>query len=284
MSRRLGQHFLHDPAILDRIVRALDPSANDIVVEIGSGKGTLTRRLARKVGKVVAIETDPVLAATLRGDPVGAEPPIQNVRVIQGDALSLDWHALIADTIGPDCRVPVNEFKIIGNIPYYITAPLIEKALCPPLPRVAVYLVQREVADRIAAEPGTKAFGALSVGVRIVAEVERLFVVRPGSFSPPPSVDSAVIRLKPLAAPLIMESERSGFRRFVTALFGQRRKQLSRALRTITELDRPEIDATLRQVGMDPSARPEVLSPEQMLRLFRRVNLLLGPERSAFDA
>ena len=181
MGRRLGQHFLHDPAILDRIVQVLDPSPTDVVIEIGAGKGTLTRRLARQVGRVVAIEKDKTLAATLGG--VGGHDALPtNVQVVQGDALLLDWHALIAETVGHDSHLPFPKFKIIGNVPYYITAPLIEKALQTPLPQVAVYLIQREVAERLAADPGVKAYGALSVGVQLVAEVERLFIVRPGSF------------------------------------------------------------------------------------------------------
>jgi len=268
VGRRLGQHFLHDPAILDRIVEALNPCADDIVVEIGSGQGTLTRRLAQRVARVIAIEKDPALAAVLT-DAQATEPLPQNVRVVEGDALSLDWHSLIENTADPSGPVPLPDFKVIGNVPYYITAPLIEKLFQPPLPRVAVYLIQREVAERLAAEPGTKAFGALTIGVRVVAEVERLFTVRPGSFSPPPAVESAVVRLTPLAEPLLAESERANFRRFLAAIFGQRRKQMSRALRTVTAGERSGIDTTLERLGIDRAARPEVLTPGQMLLVFR---------------
>jgi 16S rRNA (adenine1518-N6/adenine1519-N6)-dimethyltransferase len=188
---------------------------------------------------------------------------------MEGDALSFDWHSMIADVIGNAPTSRLAEFKVVGNIPYAITAPLIEKALQPPLPQVAVYLIQREVADRLAAEPGVKAYGALTVGVQAVASVEKLFAVRPGSFSPPPAVDSAVVRLKPLASPVVTESERQGFRKFVTALFGQRRKQLSRALRTVTGSAKNEVDDMLRQLAMSPTVRPEVLTLDDMIRLFR---------------
>ena len=270
MGRRLGQHFLFDPAILDRIVQTLNPSSDDLVVEIGAGQGTLTRRLARQVGRVVTIEKDRVLAATLsKGEGDAALP--SNVQVVQGDALALDWHSLVSDVADLASGAPFPDFKVVGNIPYAITAPLIEKALQSPLPQVAVYLIQREVAERLAAEPGGKAFGALTVGVQVVADVERLFTVKPGSFSPPPAVDSAVVRLTPLAEPLVADSERLDFRRFVAAVFGQRRKQLSRALRTVTGASKLEIDTKLQQLGFDPSFRPEVLTPRQILRLFRSV-------------
>ncbi len=273
MGRRLGQHFLHDPAILDRIVAALNPKPDDVTVEIGSGKGSLTRRLAQQVGQVVTIEKDQRLAASLR-EARGDEALPPNVHPVEGDALSLDWHSLVADASDLDSRFPIPAFKVVGNIPYAITAPLIEKALQPPLPQVAVYLIQREVAERLAADPGVKAYGALTVGVQVLARVERLFAVRPGSFSPPPEVDSAVVRLTPLAEPLVAESERTGFRRFVTSLFGQRRRQLSRALRTVTGLSRAAIDEKLQLLGMSTSARPEVLTREEMLGLFRAVGEL----------
>ena len=270
MGRHLGQHFLHDPAILDRIVQALNPSTTDLVLEIGAGQGTLTRRLARQVGRVVAIEKDTTLATAANGV-VERDPLPSNVQLVFGDALSIDWHELISDAIGHD-STPNPDFKIVGNVPYYITAPLIEKALQTPFPQVAVYLIQREVAERLAAEPGGKVYGALSVGVQVVAKVERLFVVRPGSFSPPPAVDSAVVRLTPLDVPLVAEFERSDFRRFVGAIFGQRRKQLSRALRTVTGADKQQSDSILRHLDIDPSVRPEVLAPPQMLRLFRAID------------
>ena len=275
MGRRLGQHFLYDPAILDRIVAALDPTSKDAVVEIGTGRGTLTRRVAPRVGRLVTIEKDRVFAASVR-EARGSEALPPNVQLVEGDALSLDWHALIADLVEHDSKGQFPRFKVVGNIPYAITAPLIEKALQPPLPQMAVYLVQREVAERLAADPGTKSYGALTVGVQVVAKVERLFLVRPGSFSPPPAVDSAVVRLIPRAEPLVQDSERREFRRFVAALFGQRRRQLSRALRTVTGLGRVEIEQMIIGNDLSVSARPEVLTREEMLQLFRAVRELLA--------
>jgi 16S rRNA (adenine1518-N6/adenine1519-N6)-dimethyltransferase len=159
--------------------------------------------------------------------------------------------------------------KVVGNIPYYVTSPLIEKALRPPLPAVIVYLVQREVADRVAARPGGKTYGALTVGVQAVARAERLFVVRAGAFHPPPNVDSAVLRLTPLADPLVDDAERAAFRAFVVGLFGQRRKQIVGGLRTVTALDREGARARCADVGIDPAARAETLSVADFVRLFR---------------
>lgn len=246
MGRRLGQHFLRDVAILDRIVDAIAPAADDTVLEIGPGDGTLTMRLLRRVARVVAIERDPGLAAGLHGR--------DRLTVVAGDALEVPW---------PE------RTKVIGNVPYYITTPLIEKALTPPARPVTVFLVQKEVADRVVALPGGKAYGALSVGVQAVALAERLFVIRAGAFHPPPKVDSAVLRLIPRAEPLVADAERPPFRRFVTGLFGQRRKQLGRSLRAIANLDRDEAAALLRGLGILPQARPEVLPPEALVRLFR---------------
>jgi 16S rRNA (adenine1518-N6/adenine1519-N6)-dimethyltransferase len=219
---------------------------------------------------VISIEKDRFLASELR-ESKGIAPLPANVRLIEGDALSLDWHALFSEASMEDAESSAAAFKIVGNIPYAITAPLIEKALKPPMPAVAVYLIQREVAERLVAEPGVKAYGALTVGVRAVASAERLFLVKPGSFSPPPAVDSAVVRLVPLTDPHVLESERAEFRRFVTALFGQRRKQLSRALRTVTGLGKAEIEQIIDRKGLTATARPEVLTRDEMLTLFREV-------------
>ncbi len=259
MGRRLGQHFLFDPAILDRIVHALDPQPDDRVIEIGPGKGTLTERLAPLVGSVVAIERDEALAAAL--DRSG----IEHCRVVSGDALEIDWPAALARRGQP------TSYKVAGNIPYAITTPLIDKALSDPLPTVTVFLVQKEVGDRLAAAPGSKTYGALSVGVQAVAAVERLFTVRAGSFRPPPKVDSVVVRLSPRSDPLVTSAERAPFRRFVTALFGERRKQLLRALRIVTGIDADGLQGTLGQVGLDPRDRPEVLTPGEFAGLFRAV-------------
>jgi 16S rRNA (adenine1518-N6/adenine1519-N6)-dimethyltransferase len=205
--------------------------------------------------RVIAIEKDRALAEQLRAR-YAVSGTRDDLTVVSGDALALDWHRL------PAHRSPLTAHKIIGNIPYYITSPLIDKALTPPLPQRIVFLVQHEVAERIASPPGGKTYGALSIGVQAVCRVEKLFTVAPGAFRPPPKVRSSVVRLTPLPQPLIMPREITPFRAFVTACFSKRRKQLKNAVpgRTAAELER---------LGFDPSVRPERLAPDAFVRLFR---------------
>jgi 16S rRNA (adenine1518-N6/adenine1519-N6)-dimethyltransferase len=180
------------------------------------------------------------------------------VKVIEADALTVDWHSVAAP-----------RFLLTGNIPYNITSPLLEKALTPPEPDRIVFLVQKEVADRIIAAPGTSEYGALSVGVRAVARAERLFTVSAGAFQPRPKVDSAVLRIVPLEEPLVSPGLRSSFRAVVVGLFGFRRKQLLRALRELTGWEASRVGALLREVELPETVRPEILSPEQFARLHR---------------
>ena len=271
MPRRLGQHFLADPGILDRIVDAISPGTGDLVLEIGPGTGTLTRRLAPRVGHVVAIERDRRLAAALQTTGSGSAALPANVTIVEGDAVTLDWHQVLIAAIGHRPSAIGKRLKIIGNIPYYVTSPLIERALRPPLPAVVVFLVQREVADRVVAEPGGRTYGALSVGVQAVARAERVFVVRAGAFRPPPKVDSAVLRLTPRTDPVVTEEERAPFRAFVVGLFGQRRKQLGRALRQTADLSADAAALACEAIGIPPTARPETLAVTDFARLFRHV-------------
>jgi 16S rRNA (adenine1518-N6/adenine1519-N6)-dimethyltransferase len=267
-ARRLGQHFLTDRNLLRRIVDALEPAPGDVVLEIGPGKGSLTAELLARGVQVVAIEKDERLAAALERGRVGGATP-GSFRVVTGDALALDWHALVtaAGAMRPGSRVPV--FKVIGNIPYAITSPLIATALVPPLPSRIVLLVQREVAERLAAAPGSKTYGALSVGVQAVCQVEQLFTVRAGAFSPPPTVQSAVVRLTPRATPLVQSAELAALRTFVAACFSRRRKQLRNVLIAATGQSAERVVEGLRVLGLDPAARPETLAPETFVRLLR---------------
>lgn len=251
--KRLAQHFLHHLRILDRIADALELPAGASVLEIGPGQGGLTRVLVERGARVTAIEKDPALAALV----AAKLPP---VRIVTGDALDLDWHALL-EPAEPSGRY------VIGNIPYNITSPLIAKALAPPRPARIVFLVQEEVADRIVAPPGSRARGALGVGVQAVATAEKLFRVPAGAFHPRPRVDSAVIRLIPRAAPLIGGERLPLFRTLVTGLFGFRRKQLARGLRELTGWPAPRVEDLLGRAGIGPTVRPEKLSVEDFARL-----------------
>jgi len=259
-SKRLGQHFLADPSILNRIADALDPAPGETVLEIGPGRGSLTEVLLARGVRVIAIEKDRRLAGDLRESGVGSQE-LGSFTVVEGDALRVDWHELVRAAPTPDSRFPT-PFKVAGNIPYNITSPLLEKALTPPLPERIVFLVQDEVASRIAAAPGSKTYGALSVGVQAVCRVEKLFTVAPGAFRPPPKVRSALLRLTPLDRPLVPAEDIAPFRAFVTACFSRRRKQLRNAVPGATR-------AALLALGVDPAARPETLAPAEFVRLLR---------------
>jgi len=256
-KKRLGQHFLPHSSILERIVDALDPKPGDAVLEIGPGRGALTAVLLARGARLSAIEKDPDLIASLR-------ERFPALTLVEADALEVRWRE--AAGLGP-----ADPFLVVGNIPYNVTSPLLDKALEPPRPARIVYLVQREVADRLGAAPGSTEYGALTVGVRAAATVQRLFTVPAGAFVPRPRVDSALIRLTPLAAPLIPDADTAGFRRFVVAIFGARRKQLVRGLRTALGLEAAAAVRALRAAGIEAEARPETLSPEAFVRLFRAV-------------
>ncbi len=258
-KKRLGQHFLHDPGILRRIAEALEAAPAETVLEIGPGPGGLTAELVARASRVVAIEKDRDLVPALRRR-------FPQATIVQGDALALDWHALVGP--GP--------FRVVGNIPYNITSPLLERALLPPRPGAVVFLVQKEVAERIASMPGTAAYGALSVGIQSVARVERLFNVPAGAFRPRPRVDSALIRLIPLATPLIPDAEVSPFRHFVVGLFSFRRKQLGRGLRELTGAGPSETASWLAAAGIPESTRPGTLDPATFVRLFHTATRLPG--------
>ena len=252
-KRRLGQHFLFDPSILRRIADATLAGPNDTVLEIGPGPGGLTAQLLERGARVVAIERDPDQLDELRSRAPSAH-------VVLGDALELDWYEVAGEP------APA-QWIVAGNIPYNITSPLLDKALDGPVPARIVFLVQREVADRLAAEPGSRSYGALTVGVQSAALVQRLFRIPRGAFTPPPKVESALVRLTPLAEPLVPPASRATFRRFVVALFGLRRKQLQGALRQVTARGTDEIRRALHAVEARPEQRAETLSPQQLWHL-----------------
>jgi 16S rRNA (adenine1518-N6/adenine1519-N6)-dimethyltransferase len=253
-KRRLGQHFLTNPRILARIADALGPTLADTVIEIGPGLGGLTAALAARAGRVVAIEKDSALVPALR-------QRLPSVTVVEGDALAADWHALAGGA----------DYLVAGNIPYNITSPLLEKALEPPRPSRVVFLVQREVGERVTAIPGTREYGALTVGVQACAAPRLLFRVAAGAFAPRPRVDSAVLRLDPLPTPAVPDERRREFRRLVVGLFGFRRKQLLRGLRELTGWTPDAAAAVLGHAGLDGAARPETLAVPQFAALLAAV-------------
>lgn len=242
--KRFGQHFLRHPGILAQIVDALDAPAGARVLEIGPGRGALTSVLVERGYQITAIEKDRDLLPRLRDR-------FPTVRLAEGDALSESWE-MLAD-------VPRSDLYVIGNIPYNITSPLLDRALAPPRPQRVVFLVQKEVADRLVATPASGSWSALTVGVQAVAKVTRMVTVPARAFDPPPRVDSAVVRLDPLAVPLVQDEDIPRFRRLVTALFASRRKQMQRALRLVTGWPADRAMALLADVGIPPTLRPDAL-------------------------
>lgn len=255
--KRFGQHFLTDVRVLDAIAAGLGDLSGRTVVEIGPGRGALTDRLVERAARVVAVEVDRDLVQHLRQRYAGRG----NVEIIEADILTTNL-----------AELAMGSFVLAGNVPYYITTPIIFHALELPRPDVAVYLVQKEVADRMAASPGTKTYGALSVNLQAVVDVELLRKVPPGAFNPPPAVDSAVVRVVPRAHPVIEPALESRYRRFVLAAFGLRRKQLVRVVRTVAALDAERALSLIAQCGLDPSARPETLSPADFATLVRALH------------
>ena len=253
VRKSLGQHFLTDRKVLERIADAAEIAPTDTVVEIGPGRGALTDLLVERAGKLVAIEYDRALAEKLRERYASR----RNVEIVQADVLSVRFTDLVS--------VP---YKLIGNVPYYITTPILFHALDRPRPELAIYLVQREVAERLTASPGGGEFGALTVNVGAVANAEMLFTVPAGAFRPPPKVESAVVRVTPRPVALIAEDREEEFRSFVQSVFSMRRKQMQRILRSAWSLDQGTADQKLSAANINPTARPETLSVEDFARLF----------------
>lgn len=258
-KKSLGQNFLVDRNYQQRIVAALEARPDDTVLEIGPGTGALTGHLAGHVRRLVAIEKDHALAAALERRFDGRD----DVEIVNGDALETDIVALLGDPAAA---------RIIGNIPYNITSPLIFRMLeRAHRPRRLVFMVQKEVADRIVSPPGDKQYGALSVGVRTVAHAERLFVVPRGAFRPVPGVDSAILRIDPYVPARLTQAEEHDVRALARAAFGRRRKQLQRILRDAPEyaLEVGDVAALLAPLEIDSAARPETLAPETFVALAR---------------
>ncbi|TAK44915.1 MAG: 16S rRNA (adenine(1518)-N(6)/adenine(1519)-N(6))-dimethyltransferase RsmA [Betaproteobacteria bacterium] len=244
--KRFGQHFLHDAGVLARIVQALAPAPGDTVVEIGPGEGVLTRALLARLPHLTAIEIDRDLAARL-----AAEFPPERLTLHCADALDFDFGAL-----GPG-------FRLVGNLPYNISTPLLfQVARHADRLRDAHFMLQREVVDRMVAQPSTPDYGRLSVMLQVRFRMQRLFKVARGAFRPPPKVESALVRLVPLREPLACDE--AIFAAVVRGAFSARRKTLRNALRI-----EPEDYIALQ---IDPMLRPENLSPADYVRVALRVS------------
>ena len=246
-KKHLGQHFLNDPLIIGRIILAAQLDPHDLVVEIGPGPGMMTRMLAGRVEKVIAIELDEKLYGKLKTKLAG----FSNIDLILGDALEYHYGDL------PD-------FKVVANIPYYITAPIIFKLLEARKNLKSMTLtVQKEVAERIVAKPGKKDYGVLSIMVQYYAKTYFAFMIPKEAFRPVPKVDSAVIHMEILERPSVQVENEEAFFKIVKTAFSQRRKMLSNSLKSLRE----DVKEWLDKAGIDPHRRPETLSMEEFARL-----------------
>lgn len=249
--KRFGQHFLHDRAIIERIVRAIDPAPEDHLVEIGPGLGAITQPLLRHVDELHAVELDRDVIPLLEEKTADAPG---RLTIHPADALKFDFAAL-ADAIGAPLR-------LAGNLPYNVSSPLLFHFLSfRHVIRDMHFMLQKEVVDRMAAAPGSKTYGRLSVMLAADCRIEPLFTIRPGAFNPPPKVDSAVVRLVVLDEPPFPLPDRALFARLVTAAFAQRRKTLRNSIRQFLDAD------AIAACGIDPQARAETLSAAQFGRL-----------------
>jgi 16S rRNA (adenine1518-N6/adenine1519-N6)-dimethyltransferase len=257
-KRGYSQNFLVARHAVEKIAEAIAVGSGEPVVELGPGLGTLTGALLRRGGRVLAIERDPdmrrVLAAELGG--------YETFEVRDGDAATVDLSALANELGGP--------LAVVGNLPYAITGAIFRnlQRYSSALDR-AVLMIQREVRERLCASPGGKAYGALTVFVTSTFTVEPVLSVRPGSFFPAPKVDSAVVRLRPRAEPLLEETEHA--RRIVRAVFDARRKTLRNALLRGAGASADQVDAALADLQIDPRCRGETLSPAQFDALAKRL-------------
>ena len=249
--KRFGQHFLTDPGVIDAIVRTIDPQPQDTIVEIGPGQGAITEPLARKAGRLHCVELDRDLAAALRRRFDGRN----TVSIHEADALEFDFCSL------------GESLRIVGNLPYNISTPLLFHLIdnCDCIDEM-YFMLQKEVVERMTAGPGSKAYGRLGIMLGCHLSVETLFDVGPQCFDPPPAVMSAVVRLMPLgsARPAIDDERLLG--RIVATAFSQRRKTLRNALKTILA------DTELRSLGIDPGDRPESIPVSDYVALANYVS------------
>ena len=255
--KRFGQHFL-EPAWVAKLVDALSTTPDDVFLEIGPGRGALTRPLAARVARLVAVEIDRDLAVSL----AGGTPP--HVRIVQDDFLRVDLETLL--------RAEATPLRVVGNLPYNVSSPILFRLLAAAdggrLFSDATLMLQKEVADRLVAPPGSADYGSLAIQVALAADVKRLLTLPPGAFRPPPKVTSAVVRLV-FRPPRVEVGDAAAFGRIVRGVFLHRRKTLLNALTPVADgFGRSAADVIAR-AGLDAGRRPGSLSVEEMARLTR---------------
>jgi 16S rRNA (adenine1518-N6/adenine1519-N6)-dimethyltransferase len=252
VRQRLGQHFLRDPKVVQTIVSAAGIGPTDEVLEIGPGKAVLTDALLPRARSVTAVELDRQLAAALQKR-IGAPH-----RILQADFLKVDLEALFPGT---------GILKVVGNLPYAITSPIFEKLLAWPRWNTGVFLIQREVAERIKAPPGSRTYGVLSLAVQLFADAETVLHVKPGAFKPPPQVHSSVLRLRRRDRAALPPEQIPSFFDLVHGSFAHRRKTIANSLAFHSGKTKEEIENWLRQEGFALQRRAETFSLEEFVRL-----------------
>ena len=273
--KELGQHFLVDMRVLDRLVETIAPGPEDTIVEYGAGLGVLTERLLDAGAHVVAVELDDAMVQVLESELGGRE----RFRLVHADLARFSAPALADD-------LRVARLKLAGNLPYQLTSRVLFGVLdLETRLSEAVFMVQREVAERIVAAPGGRDYGILSVLLRAWHDVDIVQRVKPGAFMPPPRVDSAVLRLRPRAAgPAVDWSLRPALVRLVKSTFAERRKVLRNTLRKFYGLDAAGLAACVAASGVDVRRRPETLSVDEFVRLLHALPAALPAAASAADA
>lgn len=262
-KKSLGQHFLHERGVVDKLVLAIDPRPGDRIVEIGPGQGALTFPLLDRHGALTAIEFDRDLLEPL----AAAAKAHGELTLIHADVMNIDFSALAGDSPADDGRI-----RLVGNLPYNLSSPILFHALDHAAAvRDMHFMLQKEVVDRMAAGPGSKVYGRLSVMLQAYCTVTALFKVLPGAFRPPPKVDSAVVRLVPRPPAEIGIDDPRRFADVVRAAFGQRRKTLRNALGNVCTTEQ------IVAAGIDPQRRAEQLDVADFVRL---ANLAAAPENA----
>lgn len=261
-SKSLGQNFLMDDTVLEDIIDASNISENDFVIEIGPGVGSLTRLLLKKAKKVCAIELDDDLIPILKEE----LKEFDNFNIIHGDALKVNFKDIIGDE---------KSVKVVANLPYYVTTPIISKLLTEDNNIGSiVIMIQKEVAERIAANPSTKEYGAITLLVQYYCSVDKVRKVGPEAFMPRPKVESMVIRLNKMEKPRCEVENKDLFFKVIRESFNMRRKTLSNSLRNIG-LDKENLNKAFENAGIDPRRRGETLSIEEFGKLSDSINFLL---------
>lgn len=255
-SRRhaLGQHFLNNPRILKKIVQCIDPQKQDLIIEIGAGQGALTFLMAEKAGKIIALEKDASLIPLLNSR------KLPHVIIKHADFLKTSLLKLASGKKG---------VKLVGNLPYSLSSPILDAVLAQrEMIHIWHFLLQKEVAERLKAAPGTKKYAPLSILLQNDFSLHIHFNISPGSFTPPPQVESALISGVTHTEPLYFSGNRDLFRKFLQKAFSQRRKKISNSLKS-AGFPGPQVNQVLMQAGIEPGQRPEQIAPEQYVGLFK---------------